>query len=274
MGLALFDHYNQQRQAAMQETLSHAQRNLALAQRLALLEQSYEQVATTARQREEGVKDTVHDLRQPMHALRLSLRQMFADRSGKPADVGHIESALSYMERLVDDRLAVPPKEEGGTEAAEAISGAAEPDGEPGIHAVLRGVCDMFASEAAAKGLELRLALAAPDGKVAAYPLMRMLSNLVSNAIKYTRTGRVVIGLRRDKGGYRVEVHDTGPGLSGATFEEALLRNRRLERDLDAAEGSGLGLAVVKEIADANDWQLSACAHRSTGASIRIAIGA
>jgi two-component system, sensor histidine kinase LadS len=105
---------------------------------------------------------------------------------------------------------------------------------------------------------------------VAAYPLMRVVANLVSNAIKYTREGRILIGLRRSGSGHRIEVHDTGPGLSGAAFEQALVRNQRLERDRSAAEGSGLGLAVVKEIAEANDWAITSCVGRRTGASIRV----
>ncbi|MBX3577362.1 MAG: sensor histidine kinase [Rhizobiaceae bacterium] len=284
MGLAIFDRYNHLRQTAMEETLAHAQRNLALGQRLALLEESYAEVSTQARQREESVKDTVHDLRQPMHALRLSLRQIFAG-GNKTTDVGQIESALGYMERLVADRLADRPG--GATSAAGARSapggGAMVPPDsapppaseaatgtEPGLHGVLKGVVDMFAPEAAEKGLDLRLVLAAPDAPAAAYPLMRVAANLVSNAIKYTRQGRVVVGLRRGASGYFVEVHDTGPGLAGDAFERALLRNQRLERDVDAAEGSGLGLAVVKEVADANGWRLSACAGRRTGASLRL----
>jgi signal transduction histidine kinase len=128
----------------------------------------------------------------------------------------------------------------------------------------------MFAAEASAKGLGLRLVLAAPDTEVAAYPLMRAVSNLVSNAIKYTPHGRVVIALRREGAGRRIEIHDTGPGLSGPAFEQALLRHQRLDRDRDTADGSGLGLAVVKQLAEVNDWQVTSCAHRRTGASIRI----
>ncbi|MBX9458951.1 MAG: sensor histidine kinase [Rhizobium sp.] len=282
MGLAIFDRYNHLRQAAMEETLAHAHRNLALSQRLALLEESYQRVSASARQREESVKDAVHDLRQPMHALRLSLRQLLSPRADDGGDIGQVESALGYMERLVADRLAdAPQSEEGGTSSPDDgssdgphRSSAEDHSDEPGLHGVLRGMADMFAGEASAKGLGLRLVLAAPDAEVAAYPLMRVLANLVSNAIKYTQQGRIVIALRRDAAGYRVEVHDTGPGLSGAAFEHALVRNQRLDRDRDMAEGSGLGLSVVKEIADINDWPVTSCPHRRTGASIRIGIPA
>mgnify|MGYP001089641051 FL=1 len=264
MGLAVFDGYNQQRQAALEETLAQAQRNLALGERLAVLEERYEQVKSTARRREESVKDTVHDLRQPMHALRLSLRQMFSPQTAGTPDIGQVETALSYMEKLVADRLADTPQADAPT--------VAEPErqNEPRLHAVLRGVVDMFAAEAAAKGLGLRLALATGDADVAAYPLMRVVANLLSNAIKYTGEGRIVVALRREGAGHRVEVHDAGPGLRGAAFERALRRNERLERDRLTAEGSGLGLAVVKEIADANGWHLTSCADRQTGASIRL----
>ena len=269
MGLAIFDRYNHQRRAAMEETLAQAQRNLALSQRLALLEESYEQVTASARQREESVKDTVHDLRQPMHALRLSLREMFSG-GREAADAGQVESALGYMERLVAERLAAA----GGPSPAAAGLPAEAGTAEPGLHAVLRGIVDMFAVEAADKGLGLKLVLAAPDAGVAAYPLMRVGSNLVSNAIKYTRDGRILIALRRSGPGHRIEVHDTGPGLQGAAFDQALIRNERLDRDRTMAEGSGLGLAVAKQIAEANGWEITSCTRRRTGASILIDVPA
>ncbi len=280
MGLAIFDRYNQMRQSAMEENLAEVKRNLALSQRLTALEGNYAQVTDNSRRREESVKDTVHDLRQPMHALRLSLRQMLDPEDGKAKDSVQIESALAYMERLVAERLAETPQDdmplspaEGGVnDGVKHTRETKEAAPEPGLHEVLRGIADMFSAEADAKGLKLRLVLAAPDGAIAAYPLMRVTANLVSNAIKYTRQGRVLIALRRHGKGHRIEVHDTGPGLGGADFEKALQRNERLDRDLDAAEGSGLGLSVVKEIAEANDWRITACQGRRTGASIRVAV--
>jgi YD repeat-containing protein len=262
MGLALFDRYNQHRQSILEESLAQARRNLALSERLAALEGRYDDAVELARQRKEHVKDAVHDLRQPMHALRLSMRQLAAAKTGTAEDAGQFEAALGYMEKLVADRLA--------DDDPRAVQGAAASADGPQLHAVLRGVADMFSAEAEAKGLRLRLVLAADDAPVAAYPLMRAVANLVSNAIKYTAAGRVVIALRRDGLGHRVEIHDTGPGLSGAAFERAMLRNERLERDLAAAAGSGLGLAVVRDVADTNGWRIASCAGRTTGASIRL----
>lgn len=270
MGLAVFDSYNQQRQAALESTLAHAQRNLALGERLAVLEEQYESVKSTARQREESVKDTVHDLRQPMQALRLSLRQMFTSRAEAAPDIGQVETALSYMEKLVADRLADDPAAPGPPLLPSGRHDASPQGPEPQLHAVLRGIADMFAAEAASKGLALRLVLAAADADVAAYPLMRVVANLVSNAIKYTGEGRIVVALRPAGRGHRIEIHDTGPGLAGAEFERALQRNERLDRDRSRAEGSGLGLAVVQQIVDANGWRLESCAARRTGASIRV----
>ena len=120
MGLAIIDRFNQlrhSRRLAMEESLAHAQRNLALGERLA--------------------------------------DQSAVDGSKPPQGGGEPDAA----------NIGAPPDE--GRPA------------EPGLHAVLHGIADMFRSEAAAKGLELRLVLAAPDAKVAAYPLMRVLANLV-----------------------------------------------------------------------------------------------
>ena len=174
MGLAIFDRYNQMRQSAMEENLAEVKRSLALSQRLTALEGNYAQVTDNSRRREESVKDTVHDLRQPMHALRLSLRQMLDPQDGKAKDAGQIESALAYMERLVAERLAESPQDDmprhppnerrcaNRQHRLASLTSEAAP--EPGLHEVLRGIADMFSAEADAKGLKLRLVLAAPDG--------------------------------------------------------------------------------------------------------------
>lgn len=275
MGFASLDQLRRSRERALAESLALARRNLMLGERLAVLDQSYETLSTQARLREEDVKDAVHDLRQPMHALRLSMRQRLVD--GNPSkDSSQFEAALAYMEQLVADRLADRPEPAPLTARAPDAKAAptAHQTKEPGLHEVLRGVTEMFAPEAEAKGLGLTLRLGAPDGPVDAYPLMRALANLVSNAIKYSRQGRVLIALRRIGPVWRVEIHDTGPGLDTAQFAEALGRTARLERDRPQTEGSGLGLTIVRDIVKAQGWTMTRCNHRRTGASIRLEIPA
>ena len=76
--------------------------------------------------------------------------------------------------------------------------------------------------------------------------LRRVLQNFLSNAVKYTRRGRILFGCRRHGERLRIEVWDSGPGIAdtdrGAIFEEF----RRLDR---GAAGLGLGLAIAERIA-------------------------
>lgn len=84
--------------------------------------------------------------------------------------------------------------------------------------------------------------------------LRRILQNLMSNAIRYSPNGRVLVGCRRDGGQLRVEVLDTGPGISKADQEEVFKEFKRLKPDRDRSlpEGErslGLGLAIVERMA-------------------------
>src|SRR3546814_7916693 len=80
--------------------------------------------------------------------------------------------------------------------------------------------------------------------------LARILNNLVCNAIRYTNSGGVLVGARRQSGGLRIDVWDTGPGIAeehrARVFEEFYQANcppRSGERP-----GLGLGLATVQRL--------------------------
>jgi two-component system CheB/CheR fusion protein len=75
----------------------------------------------------------------------------------------------------------------------------------------------------------------------------RMLQNLVSNAIKYTKTGKVLIGARRREGALRIEVWDTGAGIPQDQLDAIFEEYHRVDT-LEGAHGTGLGLAVVKRL--------------------------
>ena len=79
--------------------------------------------------------------------------------------------------------------------------------------------------------------------------LRRLLQNLVSNAIKYTPHGRVLVGVRRRGGRAQIEVHDTGLGIP-ATQQKLIFKEfQRLEAGARAARGLGLGLSIVERLA-------------------------
>lgn len=78
--------------------------------------------------------------------------------------------------------------------------------------------------------------------------LRRILQNFLSNAIRYTPRGRVLLGVRRTGDGVRIEVHDQGPGIPDSLQTEIFEEFRRLNDGVASDRGAGLGLAIVERI--------------------------
>src|SRR5207245_2769518 len=117
---------------------------------------------------------------------------------------------------------------------------------------LVQEVIDGFAPLAAARGATLSAAIP-EDLVVTADPgaVRQMLLNLLDNAVKYGPTGQDVrIGATRETGVAKLWVDDGGPGIPRADRERVWERFWRLERDRESAvAGSGIGLAVVRELA-------------------------
>ena len=79
--------------------------------------------------------------------------------------------------------------------------------------------------------------------------LRRLLQNLVSNAIKYTPKGRVLVGCRRVRGRLRIDVYDTGLGIPRSKHQAIFAEFHRLDQGAKVARGLGLGLSIVERIA-------------------------
>jgi CheY-like chemotaxis protein len=110
--------------------------------------------------------------------------------------------------------------------------------------------------EATAKGLELTIhidrELEAEAGAAVADParVRQILSNLIGNAIKYTMRGRIEVRMHKaDAGRLRIEVADTGPGLSADELTAAFEPFRRIERTGEGVPGAGLGLSLARDLA-------------------------
>ncbi len=184
-----------------------------------------------------------HDLRQPMHALNLYLGALAGHDlpvAAQPvlASVRHCAQTMDGMFRTLLDISKL-----------DAHTLRAEPAVFP-IAILLDKIQIEFSGPAEEKGLRLRVAPCRAWVDTDPELLNQMLRNLVSNAIRYTKAGKVLVGCRRRAGRLRLEVCDTGIGIAPEeqqpVFEE-FYQVGNPERD--RSQGLGLGLAIVQRLA-------------------------
>jgi len=183
-----------------------------------------------------------HDLRQPLQTLALlngALRRIVSNADAAEV-LAQQEQAIAAMARLMNALLDISKLE----------SGAVKPvvsDFEPG--ALLEGLRGEFASVAESKGLALRVEAA--DGTVRSDPALieQILKNLISNAIKYTPRGQVLLRAARSNDGVRIEVHDTGIGIPADQLAYIYDEFFQVGVPVNSSrDGYGLGLSIVQRL--------------------------
>ena len=180
-----------------------------------------------------------HDLLQPLSAAKLFIASI-DDQAMAPMGRGALDkaqAALMSVEGILDALLNISKLESG--KAAVSL-------GPVRMDRLLGQLRDEFGAIADAKGLGLVVRMC--DTTVVSDPayLRRILQNLIGNAIRYTTTGRVLVGTRQRGGMLRVEIWDTGPGIPEAEQENIFKEFHRLNAPASASEGMGLGLAIVE----------------------------
>jgi signal transduction histidine kinase/CheY-like chemotaxis protein len=183
-----------------------------------------------------------HDLRQPIHALGLfvgALRALPLPAEGARL-VERIEESTNAMDGLFSAILDISKLDAGVV--------SVQPRAFP-IQSALDRVCNDHVSEAHAKSISF---VCCPSSLIVHTDRMlmeRVLRNLVSNAIRHTAKGKVVVGCRRRGGKVRVEVWDTGPGIPASERERIFQEYFQLQNpERDRSMGLGLGLAIVRRL--------------------------
>jgi two-component system, sensor histidine kinase len=240
----------------------------------AAADQARREAETANRAKTQFFAAASHDLRQPLHA-----RGLFAEalrhRTAKDAEVAHlvnsINSSVDALEGLFSELLDITKIDTGGVEARpENFS----------CEALFARLKLHFEPTAFEKGLVLHFHGARHFGHADPVLLERVVRNLLSNAIRYTNDGGVVVAARQRGDKLRFEVWDTGLGIRANEQDRIFEEFYQVSHDvppLDPTQrkGLGLGLAIVRRLARVLDapLRLRSAPGRGTMFSIEIALG-
>jgi two-component system phosphate regulon sensor histidine kinase PhoR len=222
------------------------------------------------RMRRDFVANVSHELRTPLSAI-----QGYAETLCDGA-LDERETALRFSQRIVEqcrrlsallsDLLTLSRLE--GREPLETL--------EPvDLRAVAGDAIELVAALAAAKQVSVELLPGAspivpgdPEG------LLRLMSNLLENAVKYNQPqGRVTIGLELLESQASIEVADTGIGIPGPALPRIFERFYRVDKGRAREEGgTGLGLAIVKHVAQAHDGRVEVESEPGKGSTFRVVL--
>ncbi|RGE42979.1 response regulator [Comamonas testosteroni] len=187
------------------------------------------------------VASAVHDLLQPLNAARIFtslLPGYLHDDAGRQL-AQRVDKALASQDAILTSLLDISRMESGQLEVHVR---------DFALSSLLEVVHNNFALQAENEGLSLRCVPSRLIIRSDEALLRRILQNFVSNAIRYTRKGRIVVGCRRMGEQLRIEVHDQGPGIPKDLQKEIFEEFRRLDEGHADDRGTGLGLAIVERL--------------------------
>jgi Na+/proline symporter/signal transduction histidine kinase len=210
-----------------------------------------------------------HDILQPLNAARLYVTSLIErQRPGADADlVQNIDASLEAVEEIFAALLDI----------SRLDTGAMQPEmADFRIDELLARLEVEFTPLAREKNLELVFMPCSLTVRSDRRLLRRLLQNLVSNAIKYTQAGRVLIGCRRRGAHLRIDVYDTGIGIPQAKRRAVFKEFHRLDQGARVARGVGLGLSIVERIARVIDCEvvLKSALGRGSRFSVEVPRGA
>jgi two-component system OmpR family sensor kinase len=214
------------------------------------------------------VADASHELRTPLTVIRGQLEVLAAQEDPSTEEVRRVErlvqAEITRISRLVDDLLVLAQAEQTNFLRKETVD----------VRSFVEDIWDGM-SLTAARRFELG---PVPGGSLRADPdrLAQALRNLARNAIEHTtdQTGLVRLEVRRlGPGELEFAVVDDGPGIAAEERERVFERFHRTDTARSRANGgAGLGLAIVRAVAEAHGGQVHAAAANGRGARIELVL--
>jgi two-component system OmpR family sensor kinase/two-component system sensor histidine kinase BaeS len=208
----------------------------------------------TDRERRNLLADIAHELRTPLTILRGKLEGMVD--GVYPADEAHVAPVLEetyVLERLVEDLRLLTLAE----------TRQLHFDREPvDLGDLAERAADLFGAEAADRGIGITVRIEPGLPAILADPqrVGQVIGNLLSNALRYVpERGQIEIAAQRCDGGVELAVSDNGPGVAESDLPHLFDRFWRGEKSRARSEGgAGLGLAIAKQLVEAQGGAMAA----------------
>jgi signal transduction histidine kinase/CheY-like chemotaxis protein len=207
-----------------------------------------------------------HDLRQPLHALNLFAAQLRSEK--EPAErerlAVRIDTAVANMNELFNALLDISKLDAGAMSAN--IS-------EFPVNRVLNRIGATFTQAARDKGLRLRVVASSAWIRSDAILIEQILLNLVSNAVRYTSAGGIVVGCRRVEGALRIDVCDSGIGIAADQQRSIFSEFYQVAApERNSKVGLGLGLAIVERVCAVLEHPIALTSTLGKGSRFSISI--
>jgi Na+/proline symporter/signal transduction histidine kinase/CheY-like chemotaxis protein len=206
-----------------------------------------------------------HDILQPLNAARLYSSALVErlSETGNSDIVRNIDSSLESVEAILGAVLDI----------SRLDTGAMKPRfSEVPLNDFLNRIETDFAPIAQGKNLQLRVLPTTLTVHSDPTLLRRLVQNLVSNAIKYTPSGKVLVGARRAGNNAVIQVVDSGIGIPQSKFSTVFKEFARLDEGARTASGLGLGLSIVDRIARVLDHPVELKSKQGHGTDFRVII--
>ena len=205
-----------------------------------------------------------HDILQPLNAARLYVTSL-TERGGQDDRrlVDNIDASLEAVEEILGALL----------DMSRLDTGALRPEfASFRVDELMRQIELEFAPLATSKGIALIIVPCTLVVRSDRRLLRRLIQNLVSNAIKYTPEGRVLVGCRRKGTELRIDVYDTGVGIPQSKWRDIFIEFHRLDQGARIARGLGLGLSIVERVARVLDCPIGLESESGRGSHFTVTV--
>ena len=231
-------------------------------------ERDFARMSEIAKQQRQQLSTASHDIRQPLVSLQLILDKLRSESTAEQKP--EYQQALKYIAQLaesyeIDSNDPTGRETEGINENPETKNNKSEvlP-----INLIFQTIQQMFGPEAESKNVEIRTVTTAMSAQVDPSGVMRIISNLVSNALAHTESKKILLGCRRQGNDIRIDVYDQGEGLSQAEFQQM----QEFQTKGAASEGEGIGLSSCVNIATEAGYRLSLNSTKQRGSCFSLLI--